>query len=152
MPIKDLALACTVVIIWGVNVSVIKTGLEELPPTLFSKLQFLVVAIPAVFFILFPKTSPWNLLGVGIFLGAFKFGLLFFAMNANASTGVSSLIIQAQVFFTILLSALLFKEAIERFQLFGLCIALAGFSLFLSSGEGSATSCGLTLLLLAAFF
>ncbi|WP_226648565.1 EamA family transporter [Microbulbifer variabilis] len=152
MPLKDLALACTVVIIWGVNFSVIKIGLEELPPILFSALRFLIVAIPAVLFIPFPKTSPWNLLGVGVFLGVFKFGLLFFAMKADASAGISSLILQAQVFFTILLSAILYKEAIGRYQLLGIFIAMAGFSLFLFSSEGSVTSFGLVLLLLAAFF
>ncbi|MBE0345485.1 hypothetical protein PPEP_a0375 [Pseudoalteromonas peptidolytica F12-50-A1] len=57
MNVKSISLALIVVIIWGLNFSVIKFGLAELPPILFSGLRFLVVAIPAVFFIPFPKTS-----------------------------------------------------------------------------------------------
>ncbi|WP_250644913.1 EamA family transporter [Pseudoalteromonas piscicida] len=56
-----------VVFIWGLNFSVIKFGLAELPPILFSGLRFLVVAIPAVFFIPFPNTSVWNVLGLSYF-------------------------------------------------------------------------------------
>ncbi|MCO7199295.1 EamA family transporter [Pseudoalteromonas sp. OANN1] len=99
-------MALIVVIIWGLNFSVIKFGLAELPPILFSGLRFLVVAIPAVFFIPFPKTSVWNVLGVGLFLGVLKFSLLFIAMESNASAGIASLLLQAQVIFTILLSVL----------------------------------------------
>jgi len=68
MKLKDLLLVLMVVIIWGVNFSIIKIGLEELPPLLFSALRFAVVAIPAVFFIPFPKTSVWNVIGVGVFI------------------------------------------------------------------------------------
>ena len=112
MNLKSVLLALLVVLIWGVNFPVIKFGLEELPPLLFSSLWFLIVAIPIVFFIPFPKTSIWNVLGVGLFLGILKFSFLFIAMRADASAGISSLLLQAQVIFTILLSLILFKEKI----------------------------------------
>lgn len=152
MNVKSISLALIVVIIWGLNFSVIKFGLVELPPILFSGLRFLVVAIPAVFFIPFPKTSVWNVLGVGLFLGVLKFSLLFIAMESNASAGIASLLLQAQVIFTILLSVLLLKETMDRFQVVGISIATFGFSLFFINSSGSTTILGAVLILFAALF
>ncbi|RZG17495.1 permease [Pseudoalteromonas sp. CO342X] len=152
MNVKSISLALIVVIIWGLNFSVIKFGLAELPPILFSGLRFLVVAIPAVFFIPFPKTSVWNVFGVGLFLGVLKFSLLFIAMESNASAGIASLLLQAQVIFTVLLSVLLLKETMDRFQVVGISIATFGFSLFFINSSGSTTILGAVLILLAALF
>lgn len=151
MKSRDMVIALLVVVIWGVNFSVIKIGLETLPPILFSALRFAVVAVPAVFFIPFPKTSVWNVLGVGVFLGVLKFGLLFIAMKADASAGLSSLILQAQVFFTIGLSVLLYKEMLSRFQALGILVAVAGFGLFFLDADGNITAMGLMMILAAAF-
>ncbi|XOB61067.1 EamA family transporter [Campylobacterota bacterium DY0563] len=152
MDIKGILLAFLVVLIWGVNFPIIKFGLEELPPILFSSLRFFIVAIPAVFFIPFPKTSIWNVLGVGIFLGVLKFGFLFYAMNADASAGISSLLLQAQVIFTILLSILIYKEVITKIQAIGILVAIIGFSFFFFTVNNSITTLGIILLLFAAFF
>lgn len=152
MDIKGILLAFLVVLIWGINFPIIKFGLEELPPILFSALRFLIVAIPAVFFVPFPKTSIWNILGVGIFLGVLKFGFLFYAMNADASAGISSLLLQAQVIFTIILSILLYKEVITKIQAIGILVATIGFSFFFFTVNNSITTLGIILLLFAAFF
>ncbi|WP_320034355.1 EamA family transporter [Halarcobacter sp.] len=152
MDIKGILLAFLVVLIWGINFPIIKFGLEELPPILFSALRFLIVAIPAVFFIPFPKTSIWNILGVGVFLGVLKFGFLFYAMNADASAGISSLLLQAQVIFTIILSILIYKEVITKIQAIGILVATIGFSFFFFTVNNSITTLGIILLLFAAFF
>jgi len=150
--LKSILLALLVVLIWGVNFSVIKFGLEELPPILFSSLRFFIVAIPIVFFIPFPKTSIWNVLGVGVFLGVLKFSFLFIAMREDASAGISSLLLQAQVIFTILLSMIIFKEKISSSQLIGMTIALIGFSFFFFTVNTNITFFGLVLILSAAIF
>jgi O-acetylserine/cysteine efflux transporter len=150
MKLKDVFLILLVIVIWGVNFPIIKIGLEELPPMLFTALRFTVVALPAIFFIPFPKTSIWNVIGVGVFLGILQFGLLFIAMKSDASAGLSSLILQAQVFFTIALSAIVFKETVNKLQLVGICIAAIGFSCFFLGGAENITSTGLILILLAA--
>jgi O-acetylserine/cysteine efflux transporter len=152
MSIKDICLAFLVVMIWGLNFSIIKIGLEELPPILFSALRFALVALPAVFFVPFPKTSIWNVVGVGVFLGVLKFGCLFVAMKSDASAGLSSLLLQAQVFFTIGFSVLFYKEHITKSQLLGVIIASLGFSLFFVNAGQHITYVGFILILLAAFF
>jgi O-acetylserine/cysteine efflux transporter len=152
MSIKDICLAFLVVTIWGLNFSIIKIGLYELPPILFSALRFSLVALPAVFFVPFPKTSIWNVVGVGVFLGVLKFGCLFVAMKSDASAGLSSLLLQVQVFFTIGFSVLFYKEHITKSQLLGVVIASMGFSLFFVNAGQNITYLGLILILLAAFF
>lgn len=148
---RDLFLTLLIVIIWGVSFSVIKVGLEELPPILFVALRFLAVALPAVFFTPVPKTSFWNVIAVGLFIGVIKFGLLFVAMREDAGAGMSSLVLQAQVFFTIGLSWIIFREALSRRQLAGIVLAAFGFSFFIIEAGGSITYTGLALVLGAAF-
>ncbi|WP_419766923.1 EamA family transporter [Arcobacter sp.] len=152
MNFKSVSLALIVVFIWGVNFSVIKFGLEELPPILFSSLRFFIVAIPAVFFIPFPKTSVWNVLGVGVFLGVLKFSFLFIAMKSDASAGISSLLLQAQVIFTIIFSVIIFKEKVSIAQLIGMLIAFTGFGFFFFHVNSNITLLGLVLILSAAIF
>ena len=152
MNLKSISFALIVVLIWGVNFSVIKFGLEELPPILFSSLRFFIVAIPAVFFIPFPKTSVWNVLGVGVFLGVLKFSFLFIAMKSDASAGISSLLLQAQVIFTIILSMLIFKEKVTIAQSIGMLIALIGFGFFFFTVDTNITLLGIVLILSASIF
>jgi O-acetylserine/cysteine efflux transporter len=150
MKLVDILLALLVVVIWGVNFTVIKVGLEELPPLLFSALRFFVVAIPAILLIPFPKTSLWNVLGVGLVLGVVKFGLLFISMNVGISAGLASLLLQGQVIFTIGLSVLIYKERLNLPQVIGLTIAMTGFGFFLGNSSGNTTFLGLVLIISAA--
>jgi len=152
MSYKSLILVLIVILLWGVNFSIIKIGLKELPPILFSALRFAVVAIPAVFFIPFPKTSVFNVIGVGLFLGILQFSFLFVAMKTDASAGLSSLILQTQVLFTIILSAFIYKEKATKSQSIGVLVAIFGFSLFFYNSGGNITTKGLTLIVCAAFF
>ncbi|MGY5452407.1 EamA family transporter [Agarivorans sp. MS3-6] len=145
----DVFFALLVATIWGVNFSVIKFGLMEWPPVLFSALRFAVVAIPAVLIVPFPKTAVRNVLAVGVFLGVIKFSLLFIAMKVGASAGLASLLLQAQVMFTILLSYIWFKEKITVYQLLGIIIACGGFALFFSNSSENLTLLSMLLLLLA---
>ncbi len=136
MTFKDTLRALLVVVIWGLNFPIIKIGLEELPPILFSALRFAIVALPLVFFIPLPKTSKWNVMGVGVFMGILMFGILFIAMKSEVSAGLSSLILQAQVFFTIGFSILFFNQTISKTQLWGIGVAVIGFmSFFFNTGE-----------------
>lgn len=149
MGIKAILLVLLVVSIWGINFSFIKIGLEELPPILFSALRFFVIAIPAVFFIPFPKGQLRNVLGVGLFLGVIKFGLLFIGLNGYISAGISALILQAQVIFTIAISYLVFKERLSKLRILGIVISILGFSLFFQSTSGNVTFAGIIIILLA---
>ena len=51
----DLGIALVVVLVWGVNFAVIKTGVAEVPPLLLGALRFLLAAFPAVLLLRPPK-------------------------------------------------------------------------------------------------
>ena len=93
MGLIDIALLVLVAALWGFNFVVIKIGIANFPPILFSALRFLFAALPLVFFL--PRPSvPWRLiLGIGLVLGVVKFSLLFIAMDVGLSAGLASLLV-----------------------------------------------------------
>lgn len=142
-------LAFVVALIWGTNFIVIKYGLEELPPFLFVTLRFSFVVFPLILFLPKPKTSWLLMCAYGVFIGLGQFGLLFYAMERDISPGLASLVIQMQVFFSIILAILFFKEQVKIAQWIALVIALAGIVLIATHIEGQTTILGLLLVLLA---
>jgi len=148
--LRHAALALLVVAVWGTNFVVIKVGLQYFPPFLLAFLRFAFSAFPFVFFLPRPHT-PWRWLVVyGVFLGAGQFGLLFHAMRADMSPGLASLIVQSQVFFTIALSAWIFRERITAVTLAGSAVAVAGLVLIAARLDASATLVGVAEVLVAA--
>lgn len=150
MPAAHLLLALAVVFVWGTNFVVIKLGLAELPPFLFATLRFLLSAFPFVLFIRRPAV-PWHKLALfGVLLGAGQFGLLFYAMRADISPGLASLVVQTQVFFTIGLSMLLHRERPRLAQGVALALAVAGMAVIAAHLSDAVTLWGLVLVTLAA--
>jgi O-acetylserine/cysteine efflux transporter len=104
---------------------VIKVGIDGVPPLLLAALRFLFV-LPAIFFVRRPAT-PWRLIAAyGVFLGVGEFGLLFSAMKIGAPAGLSSLILQAQAFFTALLATVFLRERFKFQTAIGMIIAASG--------------------------
>lgn len=128
MPFSHLLLALAVVAVWGTNFVVIKGALAEVPPLLLATMRFALSALPWIFFIRRPAVAWRHLVRYGVFIG-FMFGLLFLAMRADVSPGLASLLMQSQVFFTLLLVAWLQHEHVPRAQLGGIALATLGFAL-----------------------
>ena len=149
----DLLTALFVALIWGVNFVVIKIGLQELPPLLFSALRFTVAALPWVFVVGRPQ-APWRLiLAIGFLLGVLKFSALFIGMDLGMPAGLASLTLQMQAFFTVLFAALWLKERPALRQLIGMGIAFAGLGLIAwDFGAAPRDLTGLALVVLAAAF
>lgn len=145
-----LLLAIAVVFVWGTNFVVIKLGLASLPPFAFATLRFLFSALPWLLFIKRPPV-PWRtLIAFGVLLGDGMFGVLFYAMRADISPGLASLVVQVQVFFTIGLSMVLLAERVRSYQLAGLALCVAGLGVILWHVDASVTVKGLLLSLAAA--
>lgn len=83
-------------------------------------------------------------------MGVGQFGLLFWAMGSDISPGLASLVIQVQVFFTIILSVLMFAERIRYYQIVALLIAFVGIFIIGFYSDGDVTLTGVVLILLAA--
>ena len=120
------AFALLITIIWGFNFVVIKVGTDGVPPLLLAGLRFLFLAVPAVFFVRRPKASWLLVAAYGLFLGVGEFGLLFTAIKLGAPAGVSSLVLQAQAFFTAVLAAIFLRERFSAHSALGMLISGAG--------------------------
>lgn len=126
MSLPHILLALLVTLIWGVNFVVIKVGLQDFPPLLFCALRFALAALPLLL-LRGPLPAPaWRIVQIGVLLGVVKFGLLFVGMHLGMPAGLSSLVLQSQVFFTVLIAALLLGERPSVRALAGLLLAAGG--------------------------
>jgi O-acetylserine/cysteine efflux transporter len=147
-----VGLALLAVAVWGSNFVVIKHALRDFQPFCFATLRFFFSAFPFAFFIPRPRVA-WKWLALyGTLLGAGQFGLLYYAMRADLSPGIASLVIQTQVFFTILISVLTFSERVAWPAIAGLVLAAAGLGVIGLHLDASVTAKGLGITVLAAFF
>ena len=126
MPLGHSLVAILVTIIWGLSFVVIKLGVGSTPPLLLAALRFLAAALPAILFVPRPKTDWRNVVAYGFFLGVAQFGLLFAAIALGMPASLASVVMQAQVFFTILFAAVLMGERPGAFQALGGVIACLG--------------------------
>jgi O-acetylserine/cysteine efflux transporter len=146
----DLLLALLVVVVWGLNFAVIKTGVAEVPPLLLGALRFLLAACPAVFLLRPPKV-PWRLyLAYGMTISVGQFAFLFSAIHLGMPSGLASLVLQSQAFFTMLFAALWLGESWRRSQLAGLVLAACGLGLIGSAHGLSMPLTGFLLTIAAA--
>ena len=151
MRIRDIFLAILVAFIWGFNFVVIKIGLGSFPPIFFSALRFLFARFPAILF--WGKGEiKWRwILAIGITLGIVMFSLLFVGMALGMPAGLSSLVLQIQAVFTLLLSSLALRDKPTLWQQTGIIIAFLGIG-FLAIDKYETTSfIGLILVLASGF-
>lgn len=150
---RDLLLTLATVTLWGFSFVPIKVGLRELPPFALAALRFFFAAVPLVLVVKRPR-MPWrDIAGYGVAIGVVQFGLLFLGMQLGMPAGLSSLVIQMQVFFTIGLAIAFFGDRLQRHNLVGAGIATAGIVILAAQKliEGAhATLVGFALVIVAA--
>jgi O-acetylserine/cysteine efflux transporter len=101
-------------------------GLREIPPFALASLRFLFAAFPLVFFVKRPR-MPWPFVaGYGFAIGVFQFGFLFLGIKLGMPAGLSSVVIQVQVFFTVGLAIAFAGDELRREDLLGAAIATIG--------------------------
>lgn len=147
-----LLLILAVVAVWGTNFVIIKFALAHLPPLLLAALRFALAAFPLVLLVRRPAASWGNLALYGLAIGVGQFALLFYGMQRDITPGLASLVVQAQVFFTVGLAVLIDKERLRPYQWVAALIALTGIVIIASHTDGHTTLAGLLLTLGAAFF
>lgn len=151
LSLPHFLLALAVMFIWGTNFVIMRIGLEVLPPLLMAALRFTFVFFPMAFFLPRPQVSWGRLASYGTLVGALQFGLLLVALEEDISPGIASVMVQAQVFFTIGLAIFLNKERVLPHQWLAVCMAVGGMVLIGLKGGGDATLFGITLALMSAF-
>lgn len=126
MPIRHRLLAVAVAIMWGVNFTAIHASLEHFPPFFLVALRFLVLAIPTIVLVPWPRVPLRWLLGYGLGFGTLQFLFLYWGMAAGMPAGLASLVLQASAPFTVVLGALFLQERLTGLQVVGILIAVGG--------------------------
>lgn len=152
MPLRHILLALAIALVLGVSFVAIHYGLEDAPPLLLTALRYTAAAIPAVFFVKRPAMDWRLLVAYGAFVGVGQFGLLFLAIKLGMPAGLSSLVVQLQVFFTILLAFVFFGEKPTLPQVAGAAIAFLGIGVIGIERLDGAVLVPLLLTIMAAVF
>lgn len=151
MKIKDILLATLVTMIWGLNFVVVDFGLNSFPPILFSGLRFLSAAFPVILFV-DRKGTQWKwILLLGITLGILLSTLQFIGMSMGMPAGLSSLVIQIQALFTIILTSLFLNDRPSLRQVGGVIVALSGMGLLAYERYQTTSFAGMLFVILAGF-
>lgn len=151
MPLRDQMYALLVALIWGLAFLAVKQGVSELPPLMLTALRFFFTAIPAVFFIPAPKAKPSIVIAYGLVLGLGQFGFVFTALAMGISVGLTAIVVQTQVFFTIILTVIVFREKPLPHQIAGTIIAFAGVALIGQAKSGDVVFLPFLMVLAGAF-
>ncbi|MEC5211406.1 O-acetylserine/cysteine efflux transporter [Psychrobacter sp. PL15] len=142
-------LAVLVTFIWGVNFTFIAWGLESFPPLMLTALRFFFTAVPLVLFLKPPKFNRTLFIyAIGTFVMQYAF--VFTAMHLGASAGLTALLLQLQVFITVLLAYVILGEAMSRIQVIGMLIGMLGLGVILLNLGGDMPLVGFVCILIAA--
>ncbi len=150
VPLRSSLLATLVAVIWGVNFVVIDAGLDGMPPALFVALRFIAVLFPAIFFVPRPQGRMRDVLLIGLFMSLGQFGLLYTALAMGMPPGLASLVLQAQVAFTIVFAALALRETPRRTQVVGVVVGAAGLGIVAAGRDAATPALALVVTLAAA--
>ena len=150
LPLPHVLLAVAVVTVWGSNFPIMKVVLAQFPPLLLASMRFTFALLPAVFFIKRPAVPWWHLAVYGGLIGVLQFGLLYVALNGQIAPGLASVVMQSQVFLTILLSVWIERERVQKLQWASLAFAALGIAVIAVHTDRSTTLLGLGMSLLAS--
>jgi len=143
------ALAVLVTFIWGVNFTFIAWGLESFPPLMLTALRFFFTAVPLVLFLKPPKFNRTLLIyAIGTFVMQYAF--VFTAMHLGSSPGLTALLLQIQIFITVLLAYFILGEAVSRMQIIGMLVGVLGLSVIALNLGGDMPLAGFVCILIAA--
>jgi O-acetylserine/cysteine efflux transporter len=148
LSLRAIVVLILVAAIWGFNFVVIKVGVDGVPPFFLAALRFTLCVFPAIFIVRRPPVSWALLASYGLLIGLGEFGFLFLAIKLGAPSGLSSIILQSQAFFTVILAAFALRERIRACSVAGMAVAALGLALIARSSLVDAAS-GLALVPLA---
>lgn len=151
MVLKDSLLALVIILAWGLNFVVLAVGLKEVPPLFLGGLRFLLVAAVGSVFIRRPNIPYKWWFAYALPIGFLQFAFLFVAMASGMPAGLASLVLQAQVLFTMLFSLVFLGEGIRSHQILAIVVAGLGLGLIaVESGADNMTMLGFVLTLFGA--
>lgn len=150
MNAKDLLLGITVMIVWGLNFSVIKLGADQINPIILTALRFSFAIFPAILFIAKPSVKWRYIVAYGLCFGVGVWGMMTWSINVGVSAGMAGLLLQLNIVATLFLAWFFLKEKISPQKVIGAIFAIIGLLISLSLEDGSTPIEGLLFILIAA--
>ena len=150
MSARHIFLAIITAAIWGCNFIFISMALVDLPPYLLCTLRFFFSCFPAIFFLPKPNVSFKLIMGYGLLMFGVQFALLFAGMYAGMPPGLTSLVFQSQVFFSLFMAAIFLDEIPSPLQLIGSVVSFAGLGVVWVNYTDAASWVGFVLIIGAA--
>ncbi|SMH60662.1 DMT family transporter [Azospirillum agricola] len=117
--------ALAVMALWGLNFVVSKWALLEFPPLFVMFIRFVLVSALIVPFFRVPREKLLPIAALSVTLGSIHFPLMFNGLR-GIDAATASLAVQAQVPFSSLLAALVFKDKLGWRRATGMMAAFAG--------------------------
>ncbi len=149
MPVRDILAALLVMLLWGVNFSMGKLGLRELPPLLLMAVRFGLVALLLCPFFPLPRRSILKVMGLAFTVGLLHFSLLTLAIQ-DLGAGPTAILVQTQVPMSALLAVFLERDRLGWRRFFGMVVAFIGTLLIIGTPELSGHWIACLLVLVAA--
>lgn len=144
-----IALAILVAFIWGVNFTFIAWALDSFPPLMLTAMRFFFTAVPLIFFLKPPKFNRTLFIyAIGTFVMQYAF--VFTAMHLGASAGLTALLLQVQIFITVLLAYVILGETVNRMQIIGMVVGVLGLGVIALNLGGDMPLIGFVCILIAA--
>lgn len=152
MPFHHILFAVLVTMVWGLNIPMVKLGLQELPPFLFTALRFLGLLALTLPWLRWRSGRMGPILKVALVLGPFHFGLVFLGIDQVRDGSVVAVIAQLSVPISTLLGVLVLGERIRFWRGLGVVLAFTGVMVMMFEPRVFDDWVGVLLLILAAFF
>ena len=146
----DLLIAILVPISLGIGFVVAKPVVTDFPPILLMGLRFVVAALALGWFVRRSLHLGKPMFMVALIGASMQYGFTFYGLR-ELDAGITSLILQAEVPFLVLIAAFWLKEPLQPRKLVGLLVAFAGIYLVSGQPELAGSLHGVALVLTGAF-
>jgi len=150
MKFRDILLALCAPLLLGFGFAIAKPAMQQFPPFLLMGLRFTITALVLIWWFPIPKKLIKNLFIVSLIGGTLSYGLVYMGLNiVDASS--STLIIQTEVPFGVIIAYFFLKEKPGIKNVLGIIIAFIGLFVLLGAPNLQGKFVGTLLLIFGAF-
>jgi len=150
LPFKDIILALSVPVLWGIGFTITKVGMEQFPPMLINGLRWGLTGLILVWWFPIPIKYFKTIALVSIVGCTIQYSLTYSGLNLiNASSAI--LFVQCEVPFGIIVAYFYLKERPEIKNLIGIIIAFVGLLVLSGAPSLEGKYIGVVLLLVGTF-
>ena len=150
MSFRDILLALCAPLLLGFGFVIAKPAMQQFPPFLLMGLRFTIASLVLIWWFPIPKKLLKDLFIVSFIGGTLTYGLVYMGLN-SVDASSSTLLIQTEVPFGVILAYFLFKEKPGIKNIIGIVIAFFGLFVLLGAPNLEGKLIGVLLLLSGSF-